>query len=139
MKKIIDIIVIKQTNKQTNKVKWKINKRPQLKVAFMFNEQFTYLARTVFGNPTHNSCFKFLKIFGIFYSCRDFVSQIWTYRRYRFNAIFFSSWYATTTFRLTPQIIRYISKIKNTFHQFCDYSNFIFEYLSHQFLQISLV
>ena len=39
----------------------------------MFNEQLTYLARTVFEDPTLNSCFKFLKRFGIFYFCRDFV------------------------------------------------------------------
>ena len=32
----------------------------------MFNEQFIYLPRTVFGNPTLNSCFKFLKRFGVF-------------------------------------------------------------------------
>ena len=31
----------------------------------MFNEQVTYLTRTVFGNPTLNSCFKFLRIFGM--------------------------------------------------------------------------
>ena len=70
----IDIIVIKQTNKQTNKLKWDIHKRLYLEVACMFNEQFTNLARKVFGNPTLNSCFKFLKRYGIFYFCRDFVS-----------------------------------------------------------------
>ena len=56
--------------KQTNKVKWNINK---LEVAYMFNEQFTYVAKIVFGNPSLNLCFKFLKRFRIFYFCRDFV------------------------------------------------------------------
>ena len=37
---------------KTNKQKWHINNRLQLEVAYMFNEQFTYLTRTVFGNPT---------------------------------------------------------------------------------------
>ena len=67
--KSIDIIVIKQTNK----VKWNINKGSWLEVAYMLNGQFTYLARTVFVNPTLNPCFKFLKRFGIFYFCRDFI------------------------------------------------------------------
>ena len=34
--------------------------------AYMFNQQFIYLARAVFGNPTFNSRVKFLKGFGIF-------------------------------------------------------------------------
>ena len=63
-KKSINIIVIKQTNK----LKWDINNRLQLEVAYMFNEQFTYLARTVFGNSTLNSCFKFLRRYGIIIS-----------------------------------------------------------------------
>ena len=67
--KSIHIVV----TKQTNKVKWNINKRSYLEVAYMFNEQLTYLARAVFEDPTLNSCFKFLKRFGIFYFCRDFV------------------------------------------------------------------
>ena len=37
----------------------------------MFNVQFTDLARAVFGNPTINSYFKFLKEFRIFYFCRN--------------------------------------------------------------------
>ena len=128
-----------KTNKQTNKLKWDINKRLYLEVACMFNEQFTYLSKKVFGSPTLNSCFKFLKRYGIFYFCRYFVSQFWTYRSCRFNAITFSTWYTTATFRLIPQIIRYISKFKITFHQFWGYTTFNFEYLSNEVLQISLV
>ena len=37
----------------------------------MFNKQFIYLARTVFGNPTLNSYFKFFKEFGFFYFTED--------------------------------------------------------------------
>ena len=110
-----------------------MNKGPQLEVAYIFNEQFTYLARTVFGNPTLNLCFKFLKRFSIFYFCRDFFPEFWTYRRSRFNAILFSIWYATATFRMIPQIKRYIIKFKNSFHQFWGYSSFKFQNLSHQF------
>ena len=126
-KKNIDNVVIRQKNK----VKWNIDRHSYLEVAYMFNEQFTYLARTVFGNPTLNLCLKFLKIFGIFYFCRDFVPELWTYRRCRFNAIPFSTWYVTSTFRLIPQIIRHISKFKDIFHQFWGCSSFNFEYLSH--------
>ena len=39
-----------------------------LEVAYMLNEQFTYLAMTFFGNPTFNSHFKFLKGLGFFFS-----------------------------------------------------------------------
>ena len=34
-------------------------------------------------------------------------------------------------FGLIPQIIGYISKFKNTFHQLWDYPSFNFKYLSH--------
>ena len=47
------------------------------------------------------------------------------------DAIPFSTWYTTAKFRLIPQIIRYISKFKNTCHQFWNYSTFNFEYFSH--------
>ena len=40
----------------------------------MFNEQFTDLARTVFGNPTLNSYLKFLKeLKEFFYLSKKFV------------------------------------------------------------------
>ena len=81
----------------------------------MFNEQFIYLPRTVFGNPTLNSCFKFLKRFGVFYLCRDFVPEFWTYRGRCFNAILFSAWYAMATFRLIPQIIGTSTNSKTSF------------------------
>ena len=38
----------------------------------MFNEQFTYTAETVFGNPTFNSQFEFRMGFGIFYYVETF-------------------------------------------------------------------
>ena len=37
----------------------------------MFNEQFTYLEKIDFGDPTLNSCFKFLKRFEFFYFCKN--------------------------------------------------------------------
>ena len=81
----------------------------------MLNKQFTYFARRVFGNPTFNSYFKFLKEFEFFYFYGKFVPWLWTYRRSRYSAISFSTWYATVTIRLIPKIIRYISILKTLF------------------------
>ena len=80
-----------------------------LEVTYMFNEEFTYLSRTVFRNPTFISHFKFLKGFGIFYFCGNFVPYFWTYGRWCFNVIPFSTWYATVTFKLIFEITPFIN------------------------------
>ena len=92
--------------KQANNLKWD-KKVSIVQVAYLLNEQFTYLERIGFWKPTLNSHFKFLKRFRIFYFCRN-----------SFNAIPFSTWYNTVTFRVIPQIIMYMSKFENTFRQF---------------------
>ena len=46
--------------KKANNLKSDIKKRSELEVVYIFNEEFIYLAITVFGNPTLNSYFKFL-------------------------------------------------------------------------------
>ena len=134
--KRIYIIVIKQTNKPT---KWDINKRLQLEVAYIFNEQFTYLARTVFGNPTFNSCFKFLKRFGFFYFCRHFFPLVLDLQKMPFQCHTFQYMVFYGYIQTDSSDYEVYQQIQNTFHQFWSYSSFNFEYLSHQFLQISLM
>ena len=96
-----------------------MNNRSQLEIAYVFNDQFKYLARTVFGNPTPYSYFKFLKRLFL----QELCSEVVDLQNHSFgsiccsNPIPFSLRYTTVTFRLIHQIVRYISKFKNAFHK----------------------
>ena len=59
----------------------------------------------------------------IFYFCRNFAPQFGPIENV-VSVPYPLVWYDTVTFKLIPQIMRYISKFKSTFHQFRGSSSF---------------
>ena len=85
---------------------------------------------SLFKHPWY---FNFLKCFGIFYFCRNLVLKL---QKMAFQWHTFQYLVCYGYIQTDSQIMRYISKFKNTFRQLWGYSCFNLKYLSHQFLQI---